>query len=235
MVLRLCVTVELFSLPVRNIFPRTSLHDLPCHRTMWKYSHPNSRKMVAFPKRRQKSWIRNIFGNCLTISLLIWHSRWLQPNWTWSRNDVGSPKSPFSQLLSTFGKCFVSSQPVSYHPQTQTRIVLFLSSRKSIPISKLFTQPCSNRAFPNCLSHNSPAKGWPYRFRSEGTTGSSMLDNDSGHLCRGRRIQLSGHSLSYFGILKISEHLPFLLGYKLMLRPLLVHRNMAIWRWDPWS
>ena len=28
----------------------------------------------------------------------------------------------------------------------------------------------------------------------EGTTGSSILDHDLGHLCRGRRIQMSGHS-----------------------------------------
>ena len=27
-----------------------------------------------------------------------------------------------------------------------------------------------------------------------GTTGSSILDHDLGHLCRGRRIQMSGHS-----------------------------------------
>ena len=48
----------------------------------------------------------------------------------------------------------------------------------------------SQIAFP----HNSPAKGWPYRFRSRGTTGSSILDHDLGHLCRGRLIQMSGHS-----------------------------------------
>ena len=29
---------------------------------------------------------------------------------------------------------------------------------------------------------------------SRGTTGSSILDHDLGHLCRGRRIQMSGHS-----------------------------------------
>ena len=58
----------------------------------------------------------------------------------------------------------------------------------------MFSQPCFNRIFSNCLSHNSPAKGWPYRFRSRGTTGSSILDHDFGHLCRGRRIQMSGHS-----------------------------------------
>ena len=73
-----------------------------------------------------------------------------------------------------------------------------------------FSQPYFNRNFSNCLSHNIPAKGWPYRFRSGETTGSSMLDHDFGHLCRGRRIQMSGHS--DLGIFKILEYLQFLLG-----------------------
>ena len=49
---------------------------------------------------------------------------------------------------------------------------------------RIFSQPC----------FNSPAKGWPYKFFSRGTIGSSILDHNFGHLCRGRRIQLSGHS-----------------------------------------
>ena len=57
-----------------------------------------------------------------------------------------------------------------------------------------FSQLYFNRTFSNCLSHNSPAKGCPYRFRSRGTTGSPILDHDLGHLCRGRRIEMSGHS-----------------------------------------
>ena len=40
----------------------------------------------------------------------------------------------------------------------------------------------------------SPARRWPYRFRSRRTTESSTLDHDFGHLCRGRRIHMSGHS-----------------------------------------
>ena len=32
----------------------------------------------------------------------------------------------------------------------------------------------------------------------------------------------------------ILDHLPFLTGYKPILRLLLVHRNQAIWRWYPW-
>ena len=47
------------------------------------------------------------------------------------------------------------------------------------------------------------SKDDPYRFRSRRTTGSSTLDHDFGHLCRGRRIQMSGHSdfgiSDYFG------------------------------------
>ena len=38
MVLRLYITVEYF-LPIRNIFPRISLHDLPYNRIMKKYEN----------------------------------------------------------------------------------------------------------------------------------------------------------------------------------------------------
>ena len=41
-----------------------------------------------------------------------------------------------------------------------------------------------------------------------------------------RRIQMSGHTDLEFSI--ICEHLPFSLGYKPILRLLLVHRNQAI-------
>ena len=63
-----------------------------------------------------------------------------------------------------------------------------------------FSQLYFNWIFSNFLFHNRPAKRWPYRFRSRGTTGSSILDHDLGHSCRGRRIQMSGHS--DFGIFK---------------------------------
>ena len=72
-----------------------------------------------------------------------------------------------------------------------------------------FSPPCFNRIFSNCLSNKSPAKGWPYRFRSRRTTGSSILDHDLGHLCRGRRIQMSGHSHWEFSTIWV--HPPFYL------------------------
>ena len=95
-----------------------------------------------------------------------------------------------------------------------------------------FSQPCCNRIFSNCLSHQSPAKRWPNRFRSRGTTVSSILDHDLGHLCRGRRIQMSGHSDC--GILNNLWASSILLGYKPILHQLLVLHKPAVWRWYPW-
>ena len=61
--------------------------------------------------------------------------------------------------------------------------------------------------------------------------GSSILDHDLGHLCCGRRIQMSGHSdLGIFNNLGASS---ILHGYKQILRQMLVHRNLAIWKWYP--
>ena len=97
-------------------------------------------------------------------------------------------------VLSTSDQGFVSFQPILCHPRTQIEIILFHDEQRDIPNLETFSQPCFNWIFSNCLSHNSPAKGWPYRFRSRGTTGSSILDHDFGHVCRGRRTQMSGHS-----------------------------------------
>ena len=97
-------------------------------------------------------------------------------------------------VLSTSDQDFVSFQPILCHPHTQIRIILFHDVQRDIPNSETFSQPYFNRIFSNCLCHNSPSKGWPDRFRSRGTTESSILDHDFGHLCRGRRIQISGHS-----------------------------------------
>ena len=75
----------------------------------------------------------------------------------------------------------------------------------------------------------SPARGLqvggPHRFRSRGTTRSSLLDQDSGHLCGGRRIHLSGHS--DWNVYQISGRFPFLLACKLTLRRLLVRHNLV--------
>ena len=100
----------------------------------------------------------------------------------------------------------------------------FHGVRISILNWKPLSQPYFNRIFSNRLSHNNPAKRWPYRFRSRGTTGSSILDHDFGHFCRGRRIQIVW-TFRFCDFSIFLEHLPFWPGYKQILRPLLVLRS----------
>ena len=78
---------------------------------------------------------------------------------------------------------------------------MFLSSYFNV--IGTFSKASSNNAFSNCLSHKSPASWSPYRFRSRGTTSSSIYAHDFGHLCFGIRIHTSGHSDFGFFILNV--------------------------------
>ena len=89
-----------------------------------------------------------------------------------------------SGVLSTLDRCYVSFEPVLYRPHTQTRVVFFLGFPDRVPVG------FSQIAFPMTVLLEDDR----YRFRSRGKTGSFMLDHDLGHLCRGRRLQISGHS-----------------------------------------
>ena len=76
----------------------------------------------------------------------------------------------------------------------ETELTLFSMHTQAFPIRYFFPIPVPTTLFSNGLSHKRPASGWPYKFRSRATTGSSMFDHDVGHLCRGRRIDISGNS-----------------------------------------
>ena len=80
-----------------------------------------------------------------------------------------------------------------HRPRAQTRFFLVVS-HTGIRHQELFSHRRFWRNFLEVSSHQRSASGWPYIFRSSGTTGSSILDRDFDHLCRGRRIQMSGHS-----------------------------------------
>ena len=67
-------------------------------------------------------------------------------------------------------------------------------------------KPSPNRAARGFSQIAFPITVLPKDDRSRGTTGSSILDHDLGHLCRGRRIQMSGHSdLGIFNNLRASS------------------------------
>ena len=96
--------------------------------------------------------------------------------------------------LATSDQDFVSFQPILCRPHTQIRIILFHGVRISIPDWKLspnrISKGLSQIAFPIIVL----PKGDRTDFVQEERLGSSILDHDLGHLCRGRRIQMSGHS-----------------------------------------
>ena len=176
--------------PTHNIVPHISWHDSPYRKTTKKYEDLPSKVVFRFTEIRDSNMVLQLS----TISLLISHCLWVHPKFSWSRKDVGSPKS--TSLLSTFhiGSMFCFF-PANFMSSTYTdkNNPFSLCTNKHSQL-ETFSQPCFKRIFSNCLSHNSPAKGWRYRFRSRRTTGSSTLDHDLGHLCRGRRILMSGHS-----------------------------------------
>ena len=155
----------------------------------------NSRFRTWFCNCPQYLWLFHIFFECI-------------PSMHDLRKMLVLPNRLLSWVVSTSEKDFVF--PVSFMASTYTD--------KTNPFSRwtkrhsqfgIFSQPCFNKIFSNCLSHKRPAKGWPYRFRSRRTTGSSILDQ--GHLCRGRRIQMSGHS--DFGVFNNLRASSIFLGY----------------------
>ena len=179
----------------------------PWRNTKILKKYENSLSMEVFQLLQRKFWIRTWFCNCQQYLCLFHIVFECSP----SIHDRGKmlvlPNQLLCWALSTSDQGFVSFHPIWCHPHTQIRIILYHGARISIPNWKTFSQPYFNRIFSNCLSHNSPARGWPYRFRSRGT---SILDHDLGHYCRGGRIQMSGHS--DLGIFVIWVHPPFFLG-----------------------
>ena len=207
MVLIPCRVVESFCSPTHTIVPHISWHDLPYRRTVKKYEDFPS--MVFFscscgnPGFKHGSIIVNNTTAYFTLSLSTAQVYMI-------KESVGSPKSTSSLCTFQIGLIFFFPANLMSSTYTVQNDPFSRSTNKHSQL-ETFSHSFSKRIFSDCLSHNSPAQGWPYRFRSKGTTGSSTLDRDFGHLCRGRRIQRSGHS--DFGIFSIIwEHLPFLPG-----------------------
>ena len=100
-----------------------------------------------------------------------------------------------SSISSTWDSNSSFFQPFQCHPRIPKRIDSVLHEQKTVlsPIQAPAELPRS--VFPT----KGLRVGDRTDVRSRGTTGSSMLANDFGHLCRGRRIHIYGHS--DFGIL----------------------------------
>ena len=135
----------------------------------WR-KYENSRSMEVFQVTPRKCAIQTWFCNCPQYLCLFHIVFECSP----SIHDQGKMLVLPNRLLYLMSSTYTDknnpfSRCTNKHSQLET-----------------FSQPCCNAIFSNCLSHNSTAKGWPYRFRSRGTTGSSILDHDLRHLCRGK-------------------------------------------------
>ena len=121
MVLRLWKAVELFCSPLRNIFPRISLHDLPYHRIMRKCLRLIPQSQAAFLSLQQKFCNQIYFCNCPQnpglFDILVEYN----PKKRDQRMMSVLPNQRLPQVLSTLDRCSVSFQPVLYRPHTQTR------------------------------------------------------------------------------------------------------------------
>ena len=188
----LCRVVESSCLPTHNIVPHTSLHDQPCHKTMKKYEDFEEMVISLLPLR--KFAIQTWFCNCPQYSCLFHIVVGCSP----SIHDPGKmlvlPNQLLYRALSTSDQYCVSFQPILCHPHTQIRIILFHDEQRDIP--NLEFSPIhisigfSRITFPIMVlpkydrtdSAQEEQLGLPYW--------TMILAN----LCRGRRIQMSGHS-----------------------------------------
>ena len=151
---------------------------------------------------------------CLYSSIIVsfgLHSRWTHPKMYVTKKWCGFVKiNVFHQFLPHGSHIPASFQPffVSSTYTDKNNPCFRWTNRHSQFCT--FSHPSFNRTSSNRLFHTNPADGCPYRFRSRRTTKSSMFAHDFGHLCRGRRICISGHS--DFGSEQSGSILHFYLG-----------------------
>ena len=135
-------------------------------------------------------------------------------------------------VVSTSDQCFVSFQPIMCHPHTQIRIILFDGVRRDIPNWKLSPNRAligfSQIAFPLIVLPNDDHTDFLQEERL-GLRYWTMIQAICVVVDKSKCLDTPIWKLSIIWV-----HLPFKLGKKLTLRPLLVHRNLAIWRWYPW-
>ena len=191
-----CDFVLLFGCFIRKfaIFPRISLHALPCHRTMkMSFRHQVSPRLFVagnFCSSSGNPWFKHT--SVIIHNVLAYLTFSLSATQVNIVEECGSPKSTSFTRISQVGRMFRFFTASLISSTYTDKNIHFARLTNKHSQFGTFSQPFFKRTFSNCRSHSSPARGWPYRFRSRGTTGSYILDHDLGHLCFNIRIQTSG-------------------------------------------
>ena len=128
--------------------------------------------------------------------------------------------------------CFLSCLSIGYRPHTLIRLLLLRDWQINILSLRLFPTrvpiELSHIAFPKIVL---PSRDRTDSFREE------RLSLPYWTMIWAICVVVEESTCLDIPIWELSiicEHLPFLPGYKQILRLLLVHRNPAIWRWYPW-
>ena len=169
-----------------NAFSSLSFHVIgPRAFFAWGFSHPGNFSVAPAEIRDSNLFVHS----SLMISFGL-HSRWVNPKKTWCGSDVGSSISTcfikFFYVRAIF--CFFPAILMS-STCTDKNNPCFRWTKRHSQLGT-FCHPSSDGISSNCLSHNNAASWCPYKFRSRGTTGSSMFDHDFCHWCPGRRIHI---------------------------------------------
>ena len=124
--------------PLRNIVRRTFSRDHPHRMTTRLFLREvlHKQKIVAL---RRRSWCEHlsVFLNDTCFGL---HSRWIHPTFSWSRNDVGSPRlTSFINLFDIRLKfCFLSKHFDVIPHENRSGQSLFPMNKKTFPIRHFF-------------------------------------------------------------------------------------------------
>ena len=200
----------------RNIVPHISLHDEQHHKSMKKYKDFAGMEVFLFSPR--KFAIRTWSCNCpqyLCLFRIFFEC-------SLSIHDPGKmlflPNQLLYKVVSTSDHEFVSFQPILCHPHTQIRIILFHDVQRDIPNLEFSPSHAligfSQIAFPIIVL---PKGDRTDSFREE------RLDLPYLTMIQAICVVADESKCLDIPILQFSticEHLPFLLGYKLILRQL---------------
>ena len=187
----------------------------------------------VFAKQEQftlSSWHHtdsNIFLYFSRIVSFGLHSLWVQPKFSWSRNDVGSSISSFLSISPTWEPFSASFPPFLMASTLLTEITLVSDERTYTPNSEF--SPIQVLMMPVRIISPKAIRLMHDRthFAQEVPRDLQFYPHDFGLLCRGRRIP-NIWTFRFGEFWAIWEHPPILPGCRQILHQLLVHRNLVI-------
>ena len=222
----LCAVALSFSLTINNISQFTLSHVLPSHKTTRLLREVSPTQVISqlllFAIRTSSCIPQSCFRSiCIHVEYI--------PSKSWSRNDVGSPRS--TNVINVFHiglRLRVVQAMFCHHPRVPIRMDLVFGARtRHSQFGPLFPS-LSQKIFKKKIVFHTRIQQVDDHadFVLEETLGLRCWTMIVGNLCRGRHIQISGHS--DFGL--VLHNLVALQWHQFLLRPSFeTQTNLALW------